>query len=1359
MGINGFTMHENYQHQPTGILGHQSESSEDVEMSLATNTEDGPWQQQRQHSALEQDADRDSTRRMSFHSTLNEMHYRKSHAPSNPLNTNDSIDNGRAEPEPETSHHTLRTTQEPERKMHQRPPRLSGHGLSTFCGHGSSSSSTSNSNIPSPLASPITATANSLTALSISQSSDPYGFSGRDLTRITVPREKKTSRPYSIASTDSFVEQECKRDDYGQDIRHRSRRLSDPDSSNRHQSGTTEQLGASRNGNVQPLPSPSSSTVESSKSTLLSPMLKPASQLRVTLFNLVSTGYLPANTLAVFREHSAIVTAKGTLIPQMKEPDAMTIYPWLQSEYETPSAWATAMVKGGRTGKVAVNGWSAIKIPIQQDATLRAMFEGQGVFEVPLDILRKRYLADMVEGGPGQTESDPTQATAAKAAALDRKKRKRPSARPSETAELRISTQTRTSGQKAKSEKPRPRKRTMSDLSGMVSSALLQDRQLHFEAAGALFAMQDTPSSSAYGSFDRRSLKDRKPQRKSHRSIGFIPLESLARRRLEQSSKISALRIVKAWSPAPAASFQHSSSDDTQKEQCVVCGTSGDNTSHLSIPTNDQSSEQHSTPEDSKAELGHASAEKKPSLKEALRTDTALESLEWLCLDCRECVECGFRLLTEVEKDTANESTTRSSQPADDDYETPMIFCDGCSLWVHVACDKGLQESDYEELGEDSRKYFCPSCIPTPIPSPTHSSSSSMVSTINSVERSPWLESCSFSSHHAENSYGSNRDASPNNEDDWHTRGRRRKDDILDLIKAAKEISDSESQDHSPYSAYSPMFPSSHSRTVSASLESVAEVAAAEALLTIFSGASTPEFEIPLSHIGEEDPSHHRGTALNSLFGLQGDSTQASSNRSSSFQQLTGQVVHARKCYKQLFFIDLRLNDQEKCTILFRSDDQRENLPSQLSTLDLVSCWKRIKRGDTICLQVFEASEEESSKRNHPVFQAVDFTVIKAWPGDDPFPSEPAMGLKEPIASPTGVGAQEPTAAVTTTKATAMTPSHTKEHDNGSVMDSWEDYCKFWINSQRCLKPDCRKQHPTGEEYARIQEIWVKERTQARKERSKLQDDPHSISSKVPHSRRAFIFCQWLVNTFGKDFLNSGSGVLDVAGGKGEISLFLTHMFGIRSTVVEPSMRRDKPYQRRNLLNVIRKQLDIEAGGDGQFYNRTDQALPTVRSMGPAMTLSEVYGLELNVGHNQESVYKERRRLKKRQEEQFVVPRLCTVLDDQFPQSHPGIIESASILIGMHPDQATEPIVTMALRYNKPFAIVPCCVFAHENPHRRLVNGGEVNTTLEFIQYLMEKTALDTASRQSMDPLDSAHKEFLPFDGMNIVVFRKSTGI
>jgi hypothetical protein len=38
------------------------------------------------------------------------------------------------------------------------------------------------------------------------------------------------------------------------------------------------------------------------------------------------------------------------------------------------------------------------------------------------------------------------------------------------------------------------------------------------------------------------------------------------------------------------------------------------------------------------------------------------------------------------------------------------------------------------------------------------------------------------------------------------------------------------------------------------------------------------------------------------------------------------------------------------------------------------------------------------------------------------------------------------------------------------------------------------------------------------------------------------------------------------------------------------------------------------------------------------------------------------------------------------------LLEDCSIVVGLHPDQATEPIVDFALENNKSFAVVPCCV-------------------------------------------------------------------
>ncbi|KAG0048092.1 hypothetical protein BGZ83_006911 [Gryganskiella cystojenkinii] len=903
-----------------------------------------------------------------------------------------------------------------------------------------------------------------MNSLSISHNNtSPYAFSGRDLSRITVPREKRT-RPYSIASGEAAMFQDYSRQvsSHCVDNNHdhvSSGRLSDPEStsSSARPSDRTDSKrigGMVRDKEKEADWASSSSGVRANG--LRSPTMKPANQMRVNLFNLVSTGYLPAHTLVVFREHSAIVTDKGTLIPQPTGNEPEVLVPLLQIEYETPSAWATAMIKAGRTGKVAVNGWSAIKISIHQDPALQKMFAGQGMAEISLDVLRKRYLADITEDGPDVLESQSNAPGANKDGALyDRKKRKRPSVRSAEKAALRISTNAENNSQdRSKGTdqgKRHQRKRTLSDLSGMVTSELFESRQLHLEAAGALFAMQDSSSSSTSKGKLRRSAT--------------ITLESVARRRQElaatdKSASIPGLRMFKILSaaslsvstilpttcallciPAPIPIVKEemtvepiaevldrrSSPDDVREEdrkvtfkchncavnhhvdcalvinkststdgpwicaRCSICNlcrislhrpptieswhqpqhrikkksssmdvdnsAAKDNIMAIEGKQDQQEQEQVAILTCNKCH-GQTHLEcqiaKEPSLEELFRlgdpattgtSGTVPGGISWTCHSCRECIECGYHVpviekddtevdhadkntkvktgssdlisdgdcdrleRTPIKRKAKNRHERESESPSrqqegewsqdfslcpsctnlsekgnicplccriyqDDDYETPMIFCDGCSLWVHVACDKGLEDRDYEELGEDSRQYFCPSCVPTPIPSPTLSSSSSVFSAFNSVDQSPWQGPMPnrgyFYSHQSNDSYNRDAASSGNEEDSWHSnnnsdRGyrsnredcRKRKDDLLDLIKAAKEISDSEwssSRMNSPSIAstngtYSPMYPSAssnHSRTVSVSLESVAEVAAAEALLTIFSsGASTPISSTP----------------------------------------------------------------------------------------------------------------------------------------------------------------------------------------------------------------------------------------------------------------------------------------------------------------------------------------------------------------------------------------------------------------------------------------------------------------------------------------------------------------------------------
>ena len=69
-------------------------------------------------------------------------------------------------------------------------------------------------------------------------------------------------------------------------------------------------------------------------------------------------------------------------------------------------------------------------------------------------------------------------------------------------------------------------------------------------------------------------------------------------------------------------------------------------------------------------------------------------------------------------------------------------------------------------------------------------------------------------------------------------------------------------------------------------------------------------------------------------------------------------------------------------------------------------------------------------------------------------------------------------------------------------------------------------------------------------------------------------------------------------------------------------------------------------------------------------------------------------------------------------------IITASLIVGFHPDQATEAIVDLATWLQIPYCIVPCCVFPSEFPDRTLVRGEEdvrVRDHKGLIEYLKAK--------------------------------------
>lgn len=102
-----------------------------------------------------------------------------------------------------------------------------------------------------------------------------------------------------------------------------------------------------------------------------------------------------------------------------------------------------------------------------------------------------------------------------------------------------------------------------------------------------------------------------------------------------------------------------------------------------------------------------------------------------------------------------------------------------------------------------------------------------------------------------------------------------------------------------------------------------------------------------------------------------------------------------------------------------------------------------------------------------------------------------------------------------------------------------------------------------------------------------------------------------------------------------------------------------------------------------------------------------------------------------------------SMTEGEFPDAEGirGVFLGASIVVGMHPDQAAEHIVRFAQGARKPFAVVPCCVYALEFPRRRLEDGSQVKSYEELLEYLV-----------SRDPIHIKMAE-LPFEGRNKVVY------
>jgi hypothetical protein len=294
---------------------------------------------------------------------------------------------------------------------------------------------------------------------------------------------------------------------------------------------------------------------------------------------------------------------------------------------------------------------------------------------------------------------------------------------------------------------------------------------------------------------------------------------------------------------------------------------------------------------------------------------------------------------------------------------------------------------------------------------------------------------------------------------------------------------------------------------------------------------------------------------------------------------------------------------------------------------------------------------------------------------------------------------------------------------------------------------------------------------------------------------RVYVFRDFLCETYfannaNDNYLKAGDIVLDVAGGKGDLSWLLMNVDGLKSVVVDPrslsstshlirsvvwleehpedAKERSIPHlpTHQPLAGLLPKILQQKTSRKerGVSTNNTEflepqhlqikldddltQALrcsyqqqdgDSKRNRKNAAACPEVwtkYWMRRQLNQNKDasttSKVNNKSELFLPESERTSSTAPLPPIED--PVQAWNIFQSIKLILGFHPDQATEACLELAKILQIPLCIVPCCVFPSEFPDRTIsvvVRGGpyeepttittRVRTYEQFLQYLQEK--------------------------------------
>mmetsp|Transcript_5790 Transcript_5790/g.10239 ORF Transcript_5790/g.10239 Transcript_5790/m.10239 type:complete len:338 (+) Transcript_5790:33-1046(+) len=300
--------------------------------------------------------------------------------------------------------------------------------------------------------------------------------------------------------------------------------------------------------------------------------------------------------------------------------------------------------------------------------------------------------------------------------------------------------------------------------------------------------------------------------------------------------------------------------------------------------------------------------------------------------------------------------------------------------------------------------------------------------------------------------------------------------------------------------------------------------------------------------------------------------------------------------------------------------------------------------------------------------------------------------------------------------------------------------CKHFVRLGWCLFADaCRYRHPSEEEIDALEIRYQR----TRRPGGRLQ---------VRNENRASELRFWLLNHFGKDRLASGSGIADIAGGKGELSFELLNLNQVPVTVFDPRPLFLHRYERKWNRGYYHRPTLLN-----QKYNYVEHCkhppLEKYRNPSSVRLFFEPFLYdpemddELRVRLYEKSILRahdsqwtrkglvigenESEAQEWKEEEMKKVPPLDDLRE---------MLKDVSVFVGMHPDQAAEAVVDAAIQFRKAFAVLPCCVYSKQFPNRRKRDGTLVSTYDILVEYLMEKD-------------ERIQKLVMNFEGKNVLLY------